>query len=326
MGGAKSGRTMGEHDNTKVLMDGKFVPWKDANLHVSTHAFLYGTAVFEGIRAYWNEKEKQLNVWCLREHADRLARNARMMGFDKGPSAQQVHDWTIRLLEENKFRQDVYIRPIVYLGEGTVRVRPTTQAVRTLLFAFVLKKYFEHDGLKCMVSSWVRPQSSVLPPMGKVNGAYANSFLASTEATRAGYDEAIMLNHRGLVSEGPAENFFMVRDGSLITPPFSADILDGVTRGHVMELAKDLGVPAIERDIPRVELYAADEMFFCGTGVEIEPIISIDGRKVGDGKTGPVTSKIRELFRKGVYGDLPKYRGKLTPVYKPVVKAARKGA
>jgi branched-chain amino acid aminotransferase len=315
---------MGDHDDTHVLMDGKFVPWKDANLHVSTHAFLYGTAVFEGIRAYWSDKDKQLFVWCLREHADRLARNARMMGFDKAPGSDQIFDWTLKLLAENKFQQDVYIRPIVYLGEGTVRVRPTNQSVRTLIFAFVLKKYFEHDGLRCMVSSWVRPQSSVLPPMGKVNGAYANSFLASTEATRAGYDEAIMLNHRGLVSEGPAENFFMVRDGTLITPPFSADILDGVTRVHVMELAKDLGIPSLERDIPRTELYAADEMFFCGTGVEIEPIVSIDGRRVGEGKTGPLTSKIRDLFRKSIRGDVPKYRGKLTPVYKPALASARK--
>ena len=306
---------MGEHDGTKVLMDGKFVDWKDANLHVSTHAFLYGTAVFEGVRAYWIEKENQLNVWYLKEHCDRLDRNARMMGFDNPPSSQQWQEWIVKLLQENKFKQDVYIRPIVFLGEGTVRVRPTTQRVRSLVFGFVLKKYFEHDGLKCMVSSWVRPQSSVLPPMGKVNGAYANSFLASTEATRAGYDEAIMLNHRGLVSEGPAENFFMVRNGALITPPYSADILDGVTRGHVFELAKDLGIPSVERDIPRTELYAADEMFFCGTGVEIEPIIAIDGRRVGEGKPGPLTVKIRDAFRASIRGEAPKYRPKLTPVY-----------
>lgn len=312
---------MGEHDNTKVLMDGKFVPWKDANLHVSTHAFLYGTAVFEGIRAYWNEKEGQLYVWCLKEHMDRLERNARMMGFDKAPTSDQLQEWTLKLLAENNFRQDVYIRPVIYLGEGTVRVRPSNQAVRTLIFGFVLKKYFEHEGLRCMVSSWVRPQSSVLPPMGKVNGAYANSFLASTEATRAGYDEAIMLNHRGLVSEGPAENFFMIRNGTLITPPFSADILDGVTRGHVMGLAEDLGIPWLERDIPRTELYAADEMFFCGTGVEIEPIVSIDGRRVGEGKPGPLTVKIRDAFRKSIHGETPKYRPRLTPVYKAQVAA-----
>lgn len=314
---------MGDHDNTKVLMDGAFVPWKDANLHVSTHAFLYGTAVFEGIRAYWNEKENELFVWCLREHAERLERNARMMGFDPVPTSAQIQEWVVRLLAENGFRQDVYIRPVVYLGEGTVRVRPTNQNVRTLIFAFVLKKYFEKEGLRCMVSSWIRPQSSVLPPMGKVNGAYANSFLASTEATRAGYDEAIRLNHRGLVSEGPAENFFLVRGGTLITPPFSADILDGVTRGVVLELAGDLGLPVLERDIPRVELYAADEMFFCGTGVEIEPIISIDGRRVGQGKPGPIAGKVGDRFRAAVRGGVPKYRPRLTPVYAPAVVRAR---
>ena len=313
---------MGDHDGTKVLLDGKFVDWKDANLHVSTHAFLYGTAVFEGIRAYWSDKENQLNVWYLREHAERLERNARMMGFDKGPTAKEIEENVLRLLQENKFKQDVYIRPIIYLGEGTVRVRPTTQSVKFLCFAFVLKKYFEHDGLRCMTSSWVRPQSSMMPPMAKVNGAYANSFLASTEATRAGYDEAIMLNRFGLVSEGPAENFFLVRSGTLVTPPLSADILDGVTRGHVQSMALDLGLKYEERDIPRTELYAADEMFFCGTGVEIEPIIEIDGRKVGTGKPGPILEKIRSQFRQCVRGEVPKYRSKLTPVYKTKAVAA----
>lgn len=314
---------MGDHDDTKVLMDGKFVPWKDATLHVSTHAFLYGTAVFEGIRAYWIEKEQELNVWYLREHAERLERNARMMGFDQAPTAAQIEEWVLKLLGENRFRQDVYVRPVVYLGEGTVRVRPTTQHTRCVIFAFVLKKYFEHEGLRCMVSSWVRPQASMMPPMAKVNGAYANSFLASTEATRAGYDEAIMLNRFGLVSEGPAENFFLVRDGTLVTPPLSADILDGVTRGHVRAMAADLGIPFEERDIPRTELYAADEMFFCGTGVEIEPIIEIDGRKVGDGKPGPILTKVRDLFRRCVRGEVPKYRSKLAPVYKKAAVVSR---
>lgn len=306
---------MGDHDDTWVWMDGQFKPWPDATIHVSTHAFLYGTAVFEGIRAYWSDKKKQLFVWYLREHCDRLERNVRMMGFTDAPSSQQMQKVIVDLLRKDGFKQDVYIRPVIYLGEGTVRVRPTTQKVRTLVFAFVLKKYFEKDGLRCMVSSWVRPPSSVLPPMGKVNGAYANSFLASTEAMRAGYDESIMLNHRGLVSEGPAENFFMVRNGVLITPPYSADILDGVTREHVFRLARDLGVPTLERDIPRVELYAADEMFFCGTGVEIEPILEIEGRKVGDGKPGPLTRKIRDRFQSSARGDLPQYAGYLTPVF-----------
>jgi branched-chain amino acid aminotransferase len=305
---------LADHEDALVFMDGRYIPWSDAKIHVSTHAFLYGTAVFEGIRAYWSDRQKRLNVWCLREHCDRLERNARMMGFDGHPTSAELQKVIVTLLEKNGFEQDVYIRPVVYLGEGTVRVRPTAQKVRTLVFAFVLKKYFEKEGLRVMVSSWTRPPSSVLPPMGKVNGAYANSFLASTEAQRAGYDESIMLNQQGLVSEGPAENFMMVRKGTLVTPPLSADILDGVTREFLFELARDLKIPVAERSIPRVELYTADEMFFCGTGVELEPIVEIEGRKVGGGKPGPITRKLQERFMAAVRGDVAAYKDRLTAV------------
>jgi len=303
-----------DHEDTAVYMDGRYIHWSEAKIHVSTHAFLYGTAVFEGVRAYWSEKQKRLNVWCLREHCDRLERNARMMGFDGAPTTDELQKIIPTLLEKNGFEQDVYIRPVVYLGEGTVRVRPTAQKVKTLIFAFVLKKYFEKEGLRCMVSSWTRPPSSVLPPMGKVNGAYANSFLASVEAQRAGYDESIMLNQQGLVSEGPAENFMMVRKGTLVTPPLSADILDGVTREFLFTLARDLKIPVLERSIPRVELYAADEMFFCGTGVEIEPIVEIEGRKIGDGRPGPITKKLQDAFNRAVRGEIASYRDRLTAV------------
>jgi branched-chain amino acid aminotransferase len=305
---------MAAHEDSWVWLDNKWTHWSEANIHVSTHAFLYGTAVFEGIRAYWNEEQKKLYVWKLKEHCDRLERNARMMGFEGGPSSEDLQATIVELLRKNGFTQDVYVRPVIYLGHGTVRVRPKNAKVSTLIFAFALRRYFENDGLRCMVSSWIRPPSSVLPPMGKVNGAYANSFLASTEAQRAGYDEAIMLNHRGLVSEGPAENFFMVSKGVLTTPPVSADILDGVTRLHIKELAEDLGIPYKERDIPRVELYAADEMFFCGTGVEVEPIVSVDGRAVGDGKAGPLTQKIHKAFTDSVRGRTARYKVDLTEV------------
>ncbi len=297
-----------------VWLEGDWVRWSEANLHVSTHAFLYGTGVFEGIRAYWQEPQEQLAVWMLQEHADRLARNARMMGFDDPPSGEAVAQRALELLGKNEYTEDVYIRPIVYLGHGTVRVRPKDTRAHFLVFGFPLKKYFEADGLSVAVSSWVRPPSSTMPPMGKVNGAYANSFLASMEAVRAGYDEAIMLNHRGLVSEGPAENLFLVRDGKLVTPPLSADILDGVTRAHIRALAEDLGIPYEERDIPRVELYAADEMFFCGTGVEVEPITRVDGRPVGTGEPGPIAVKLRDALQDSVRGRNAKYADRLTVV------------
>lgn len=297
-----------------VWLEDDWVRWSDAKLHVSTHAFLYGTAVFEGIRAYRQDETGKLAVWMLSEHADRLARNARMMGFDGAPTGDVVADRVLELLRKNAYGEDVYIRPIVFLGQGTVRVRPKDANAHFLIFGFPLKKYFDADGLSVAVSSWVRPPSSTIPPMGKVNGAYANSYLASVEAVRAGYDEAIMLNHHGLVSEGPAENLFLVRDGKLVTPPVSADILDGVTRAHIRDLADDLDIPYEERDVPRVELYAADEMFFCGTGVEVEPILRVDGRPVGSGKPGPVAAKLGDAFRDCVRGRNPKYADRLTAV------------
>lgn len=305
---------MAAHDDSWVWLEDGWVKWADASIHVSTHAFLYGTAVFEGIRAYWDEKAGRLAVWMLAEHCDRLERNARMMGFEDAPTSQRIQEVILELLRKNGFQQDVYIRPVVYLGHGTVRVRPRDVKAHFLCFGFGLKRYFEGHGLRCAVSSWVRPPSSAMPPMGKVNGAYANSFLASTEATRAGYDEAIMLNHRGLVSEGPAENLFLVKAGQLITPPVSADILDGVTRAHIGRLAEDLGIAFVERDVPRVELYTADEMFFCGTGVEVEPIVAVDGRDVGDGAIGPITKRVRDAFEDSIRGRSQKYADRLTPV------------
>lgn len=298
----------------RVIMDGKLVPWERATIHVSTHGFLYGTAVFEGVRAYWNEHSRRLSVFELDAHSKRLERNAKLMGFSHTPDWKTLREWQLYALSCNDFATDVYLRPIIYYGEGGIGIFPKTQAQKTLIMAVPMGSYFGKGCLAVKVSSWFRIPGSVIPPMAKVNGGYVNSYLAAKEARDAGFDDAIMLNSRGYVSEGSGANVFIVKNGELLTPGYSSDILDGVTRSHVMRLARDLGIPVHERTIARGELYTADEMFFCGTGVEITPIGRVDHVHIGDGEPGPMTTRIRERFQQSVRGKLPEYAHLLTVV------------
>jgi branched-chain amino acid aminotransferase len=299
-----------------VLMDGALAAWDDATVHVSTHAFLYGTAVFEGVRAYWSREQERLQVFELDAHCKRLERNARMLGFGDAPDWRTLRDWQLNLLACNQFPPgtDVYLRPVVFYGEGDIGIYPRTQRQRTLVMAVPFGAYFKKDLLDVKVSTWVRIGGNVIPPMAKVNGGYVNSYLAAKEAKDAGFDDAIMLNGRGYVSEGSGANLFLVKDGQLRTPRHSDDILDGVTRAHVLRLAKDLGIPVIERAIARAELYGADEAFFCGTGAEITAIGKVDHVTVGNGQVGKVTKGVQERFQASVRGQLPQYAGLLTPV------------
>jgi branched-chain amino acid aminotransferase len=298
----------------RVIMDGKLVPWERATIHVSTHGFLYGTAVFEGVRAYWDERERRLNVFELDAHSKRLERNAKLMGFSKTPDWKTLREWQLYALACNEFSGDVYLRPVIYFGEGGIGIFPKTQAQKTLIMAVPMGSYFGKESLAVKVSSWFRIPGSVIPPMAKVNGGYVNSYLAAKEARDAGFDDAIMLNSRGYVSEGSGANVFLAKDGVLLTPGYSNDILDGVTRAHVMRLAKDLGIPVEVRTIARGELYTADELFFCGTGVEISPIGRVDHVGIGDGQPGPLTRRIRERFHASVRGKIAEYQHLLTPV------------
>jgi branched-chain amino acid aminotransferase len=299
-----------------VVMDGKLVAWEDATLHVTTHAFLYGTAVFEGVRAYWNSKQKRLFVWELDAHSKRMERNARMLGFDKSPTWETLRDWQLDVLACNDFSQDVYLRPVVYYGAGGIGVHPKKQKQHALVMAMPMGSYYGKGMVSAKVSSWTRIGGSMIPPVAKANGAYVNSYLSGKDARDSGFDEAILLNSRGTVSEGSASNLFLVMNGELVTPGMSADILDGVTRAHLFRLAQDLGITVRERSIARTELYGADEAFFCGTGVEISPIGNIDHVKLGNGKVGPVTAKVQERFNKSVHGEVREYRNLLTPVPK----------
>jgi len=298
----------------RVIMDGKLVAWEDATVHVSTHAFLYGTAVFEGVRAYWDADNARLNVFEADAHAKRLERNARLMGFADTPDWETLRDWQLYALSCNQFTTDVYLRPIIYYGEGGIGIFPKTQKQRTLIMAVPMGSYFGKTSLSVKVSSWTRIAGSIIPPMAKVNGGYVNSYLAAKEARDAGADDAIMLNTRGYVSEGSGANLFIVKNGELITPGYSSDILDGVTRNHVMRLAHDLDMPVKERTVARGELYTADELFFCGTGVEISPIGKVDHVMLGDGEPGAFTRRLQQRFLDSVHGKIPEYEHLLTPV------------
>lgn len=303
----------GKFETKYVWMNGQFVPWNEAKVHVLTHALHYGTGVFEGIRAYWDGS--QLYVFRLREHVQRLLNSAKICGFDPKYSLEEWEKAILETLRVNEVRYDAYIRPLLFVGYGPIGISVEGHEMDALVLIVPFGKYFEKPGVNVMVSSWRRIAGMSNPPAAKVTGHYVNSVLAKMEALRNGYDEAILLNVDGKVSEGTGENLFIVRNGVIITPPVSADILEGITRQSVIALSKDMGYDVVERDISRYELYIADEAFFSGTAAEITPILSIDKRPVNDGKVGPITKKLKEKYENVVRGREPKYKGWLTPVY-----------
>lgn len=296
-----------------VWMNGRFVPWDEAKVHVLTHALHYGTGVFEGIRAYWNGS--QLYVFRLREHMQRLLNSAKIYGFDPKYSLEEWEKAVLETLRANEIRCNAYIRPLLFVGYGPIGLNLRGHEMEALILTIPFEKYFEKPGVDVMISSWRRISEMTNPPSAKVCGHYTNSVLAKMEAINNGYDEAILLDINGKVSEGSGENLFIVRNGIIITPPISADILEGITRQCIITLAKDMGYDVVERDISRTELYLADEAFFSGTAAEVTPILSVDRRPVGDGKIGPVTKALKEKYERVVRGEEPKYKGWLTPVY-----------
>jgi len=295
---------------------GEFVPLADARISVMTHAFNYGTGVFEGIRAYWNEREEQLYVFKLREHYERLHRSCRIMRIGLKYSVDELTRLTCELLRRCGYRQDVYIRPLAYKSSEVIGVRLHNLEDDVAIFAAVFGKYVEVEEARCKVSSWRRIDDSMIPARAKVTGIYVNSALAKTEAVEEGYDEAILLNADGHVAEGSGENIFLLRNGVLITPSVSDNILEGITRNFVMQLAEDeLGLRVVERAVDRSELYIADEVFLTGTAAEIQPVVEIDRRTIGNGKVGPVTTRLKTLFYDIVRGYNKKYSEYCTPVY-----------
>ncbi len=288
---------------------GKFVPTEQATLTVKNHSFMYGTSLFEGIRGYYLPEEKKVSIFRMREHYERILANSRIFFMTPDASLDELCDLTVELVRQNQPDQDFYIRFTLY--KHGVAIGPYLDKVKTdfTIWTHPLGNYVSIDGgLNVCVSSWRRVDDNAIPPCAKAGGAYMNTAIMITDAKRKGYDEVISLTQDGNVSEGSAMNIFLVRKGKLVTPPITENILEGVTRDSILELARnELGLPVEERTIDRTELYRCEEAFFTGTAAQVAPIAQIDNRPVGDGKIGPVTQQIQKLYFDVVKNRVPKY-------------------
>lgn len=295
---------------------GEFMPLEAANVNLSTHALQYGTGVFEGIRAYWNPRQEQLFGLFVLEHFQRMARNCRLLRIALPHSPEELTAITRELLARNAYGGNVYIRPIAFKADYKIGLVLTDVADGFGIYTLPMGDYLDTaKGLHCCVSSWQRPDDNAIPARGKLTGSYINACLAADDARLAGYDDTIMLTIDGHVAEGSSCNLFMVRGGKLITTPVTEAILEGVTRAAILDMARDQGIPVELRRIDRTEVYVADEIFLCGTGVQVAPVTRVDHRAVGDGRRGPITARIQDLYFAAVTGEEPRYRHWLTPVY-----------
>ncbi len=297
--------------------NGQIMPLAEAKIGVMNHAFNYGTGCFEGIRGYWNEQQEQLYVFRLREHYERLAKSCKILRINLPYSVDEMCEVTLDIIARSGFREDVYIRPLAYKAAEIIGVRLHGLPDGFTVFATPFGKYIEQtEGCRACITSWRRIDDNAIPARAKVTGSYINSALMKTEAMENGFDEAISLTQDGHVCEGSAENIFIYEGGQLITPGRNDNILVGITRATVMQLAREeLGIETVERAIDRTELYVCDEIFFCGTGVEITPVVEVDRRPIGTGRMGPVTRQIIDLYQRVVHGDVPKYLDWCAPVY-----------
>ncbi|MBN1855980.1 MAG: branched-chain amino acid transaminase [Dehalococcoidia bacterium] len=287
---------------------GEYVPAKDANINILTQAFHYGTAVFGGIKANWDEEKQQFCLFRMKDHYLRQLNACKMLNMHLPLNAQDMADITVEAVRRTGFRETVYCRPLAYKSSPFAGVKLHGSEDDWFVIATVLPPFSSTGGIRCCTSSWTRTSDHQIPTHGKVSGMYVNSALANTEAYQNNFDDAIMLTQAGHVSEGSVTNVFVVIKGQLITPPPSDSILLGITRDTVMQLAKDeLGLETVERSIVRSELYLADEVFFSGTYADVVPVIEIDRRTVGTGEPGPLASKLREMFRDVVRGRNPNY-------------------
>ncbi len=299
----------------KIWMDGELVPWHEAKVHVLSHALHYGSGVFEGIRAY--ETPRGAAVWHLDEHLKRLYRSAKLYHMEIPFSHEALVAATKDVILANGLNA-CYIRPLAFRGYGEMGVNPLQAEVNVTIAVWPWGAYLGEDaleqGVRIKVSSWRRNGQNSLPAAAKATGQYINSVLAKVESLKAGYDEAIMLNEAGFITDGSGENVFVVRDGIITTPPIQAGCLDGITRGTVIALARDAGYPVREDNLTRTDLYNAEECFFTGTAAELTPIREVDDRVVGEGHRGPVTKELQSAFFAATKGENPKYPDWLTYV------------
>jgi branched-chain amino acid aminotransferase len=307
---------MQQLDDLTVYAQGRFMRYADAKIGLLTHALHYGTGCFEGIRGFWDDGERELYIMKAADHYRRLHDSAKILMMSVSQRPEELVQITTELCARNSFECEVYIRPIVYKSDEAIGVRLDKVNDAFAIIAIPFLGYFgEAKGLRASLSSWRRIDDTVAPARAKVTGIYINSALAKSEALLNGFDEAILLSHDGHVSEGSAENIFIVRDGQLITPDPSQNILEGVTRRCVMTIAEDLGIAVLERTIDRSELYTATEVFFTGSAAGVMPVESIDRRPVGDGRVGKITKAIADVYERAVRGKEPKYHDWVTPVY-----------
>jgi branched-chain amino acid aminotransferase len=294
----------------------KIVPLEEAKIGIMTNSFHYGTAIFEGIRGNWNEKRKQTYIFRPREHYERLANGCRILKISLPYSLDELCQKTVELVAKCGFQEDVYIRPVAYKSSQALGVRLHNLDDDFFMFVIPWGPYLDVDKARCCVSSWHRPEDNVIPPQIKATGIYINNALAKTEAVSNGFDEAIMLAPDGHISEGSGENIFLVINGKLVTPASQNNILIGITRNTIIELAeKELGIETIHRAIDRSELYTADECFLTGTAAHVTPVSEVDRRPIANGEIGPITAKLQEIYAKVIRGNHPKYLHWCTPVY-----------
>jgi branched-chain amino acid aminotransferase len=314
---AASAASKPDQNSLVCYFQGDYVRLGDAKVSIMTHAFLYGTAVFEGIRAYWNADEKQLYALRVKEHIVRLRNSSKIMLMAELPSVEDFTAIVLEVLSKNHFEEDAYCRPSVYKSTQAIGVKLHGLTHDFYVLAIPMGDYIDTEkGIPTGTVSWRRTADVSIPSRSKITGSYVNPAFSKTEAMLNGFDEAIVLTADGHVSEGSAENLFMVRDGTLITPSVTDEILEGITRAGIFEIAGYLGIPVKERSIDRSELYIADEVFLCGTGAQVSPVASVDHRAVGDGRVGPISKQISKTYFDAVRGRLPAFRHWVTPVYK----------
>lgn len=302
--------------NSLVFYNGEIVKEDTVNIGIRNKALNYGLGCFEGIRAYWNEDDSQLNVFRLKDHYIRLLNSCKALNIDIEYSCDELCEITTNLLFKNDFRTTVYIRPIAYKSSTSLEPTLLDSENQLAIYCQPLNKYASKEELNVAITSWKRLNDNMIPVRTKATAAYLNSALAALEVHQNGYDEAIFLTNDGNVCEGSGENIFMVKNGCLITPPPSDNILEGITRDTIMRIAAvDFGLNTIERSITRSELYAADELFFTGTAIEVTPIVSVDKRPIGNSEHGNITKLLKEHYMQLVCGKNPQYKGYCTPVY-----------
>jgi branched-chain amino acid aminotransferase len=313
-GEGETGQTPGVYGGF-AYFQGEIVPFDEAKISVGTHALHYGTACFEGIRGYWNAEHKEIYLLKLAEHYERFVKSSALLKIKHEESVTRLCELTREVLQRSRYRTDVYVRPLAYKASAMIKVDLHSSEDAIAILVMPMGLYSRIDGMRVTVSSWRRISDNSVPARAKITGAYINTALAAEDAAAAGYDDCLLLTEDGHIAEGSAANYFMLQGRTLVTPPVTDDILVGITRSGVMRLALDLDLDVVERSIDRTEVYQADEAFFCGTGVQIAPIVEVDGRPVGSGKPGSITLTMQEAYFRAVRGNDPRYRQWCTPVY-----------